>query len=140
MMYIQVGAVVQRVAVLGDAIPQLISSLANQPGKENVKCIVQTLKCCGSVLDEEERNKPGNTNCGTPVMDATFSALSQLAESGPETLEPSLAEMLRSLVKLRASNWGHSPPNSVSGVEAGPGPGAPQLDPTFYSPDGQVSS
>merc|ERR550525_1742235 len=60
---IQVGAVVQRVAVLGDAIPQLISSLASQPGKENVKCIVQTLKCCGSVLDEEERNKPGNPNC-----------------------------------------------------------------------------
>ena len=40
----QVGAVVQRVAVLGDAIPQLLTTLAGKPEKENIKCIVQTLK------------------------------------------------------------------------------------------------
>jgi hypothetical protein len=32
-----------------------------------VKCIVQTLKCCGCVLEEEERSKPSN-NGATPVL------------------------------------------------------------------------
>ena len=40
MLTVQVGAVVQRVAVLGDAVPQLLTTLASQPSKENVKCIV----------------------------------------------------------------------------------------------------
>ena len=34
--------------------------------KENIKCIVQTLKCCGAVLEEEERSKP--TNQGTTPL------------------------------------------------------------------------
>ena len=136
----QVGAVVQRVAVLGDAIPQLLTTLAGQPDKENVKCIVQTLKCVGSVLEEEERNKPGNTGA-TPLMDKTLDTLETLAAS-PE-LEPGLAEMLQSVIKLRKSNWGHSPPGSVAGAVTGdslPGVGTFFLDPTFYSPDGQVSN
>ena len=107
----KVGAVVQRVAVLGDAIPQLLTTLAGQPDRENVKCIVQTLKCVGSVLDEEERNKPGNTGA-TPLMDKTLETLEALAVS-PE-LDTSLAEMLQSVIKLRKSNWGHSTPDSTS--------------------------
>ena len=107
----KIGAVVQRVAVLGDAIPQLLTTLAGQPDRENVKCIVQTLKCVGSVLDEEERNKPGNTGA-TPLMDKTLETLEALAVS-PE-LDTSLAEMLQSVIKLRKSNWGHSTPDSTS--------------------------
>ena len=110
---VQVGAVVQRVAVLGDAIPQLLTTLASQPDKENVKCIVQTLKCAGSVLEEEEGNKAANKGA-TPLMDATVETLDTLSRD-PE-LEPALAEMLQSLVKLRKSNWGHSPPGSVAGA------------------------
>lgn len=107
----KIGAVVQRVAVLGDAIPQLLTTLAGQPDRENVKCIVQTLKCVGSVLDEEERNKPGNTGA-TPLMDKTLETLEALAVS-PE-LDTSLEEMLQSVIKLRKSNWGHSTPDSTS--------------------------
>jgi len=133
---IQVGAVVQRVAVLGDALPQLISTLATQPDKENVKCIVQTLKCCGSVLEEEERNKP-STNGSTPTMDKTMEQLDKLASTSD--MESSLIEMLKNLVKLRKSNWGHSPPGSVAGSgDQMPGMGTYQLDPTFYAPDGQT--
>ena len=129
----------QRVAVLGDAVPQLLTTLASQPNKENVKCIVQTLKCAGSVLEEEERNKAGN-NGSTPQMDRTLEVLDRLSQD--ETLERSLGEMLESLVKLRKSNWGHSPPGSVAGQgqEALPGVGTFSLDPTFYAPDGQVSA
>ena len=61
------GAVVQRVQVLGNAILELIITLGTHPDKENIKCIVQTLKCCGSVLEEEERSKPGN-NGTTPIL------------------------------------------------------------------------
>lgn len=134
---IQVGAVVQRVAVLGDALPQLLSTLAGEPEKENVKCIVQTLKCCGAVLEEEERNKPSNTG-STPSMDKTMEELEKLSET--PGMEASLVEMLKSLVKLRKSNWGHSPPGSVAGggVDQMPGLGTYQLDPTFYAPDGQT--
>jgi len=138
---IQVGAVVQRVAVLGDAIPQLLTTLASQPDKENVKCIVQTLKCAGSVLEEEEGNKAANKGA-TPLMDATVETLDTLSRD-PE-LEPALAEMLQSLVKLRKSNWGHSPPGSVAGAGQGagqdslPGAGTFSLDPTFYAPDGEA--
>jgi len=132
---IQVGAVVQRVAVLGDALPQLLSTLASQPDKENVKCIVQTLKCCGAVLEEEERNKPSNSG-STPTMDKTMEQLDQLSDTS--SLEASLAEMLKSLVKLRKSNWGHSPPSSVAGGDQLPGMGSFQLDPTFYAPDGEA--
>jgi len=134
---IQVGAVVQRVAVLGDALPQLITTLASQPEKENVKCIVQTLKCCGSVLEEEERNKPSNNNT-TPTMDKTIEELDVLSNSSG--LDSSLMEMLKSLIKLRGSNWGHSPPSSIAGagVDQLPGLGTYQLDPTFYAPDGQT--
>ena len=127
-------------AVLGDAIPQLLTTLAGQPDRENVKCIVQTLKCVGSVLDEEERNKPGNTGA-TPLMDKTLETLEALAVS-PE-LDTSLEEMLQSVIKLRKSNWGHSPPGSVAGAVTGdslPGVGTFFLDPTFYAPDGQVSN
>jgi len=133
---IQVGAVVQRVAVLGDAIPQLLTTLAGRPDKENVKCIVQTLKCVGSVLDEEERNKPGNTGA-TPLMDKTLESLEAVAAS-PE-LDTGLAEMLQSVINLRKSNWGHSPPGSVAGAgqDSLPGVGTSSLDPTFYAPDGQ---
>merc|ERR1712142_1384179 len=136
---IQVGAVVQRVAVLGDALPQLLSTLAGEPEKENVKCIVQTLKCCGAVLEEEERNKPSNTG-STPSMDKTMEELEKLSET--PGMEASLVEMLKSLVKLRKSNWGHSPPGSVAGggVDQMPGLGTYQLDPTFYAPDGQEYS
>merc|ERR1719310_1315401 len=109
---IQVGAVVQRVAVLGDAIPQLLTTLASEPNKENVKCIVQTLKCAGSVMEEEERNKSGN-NGATPLMDKTLETLETISR-GPE-LDKTLSEMLQSLVKLRKSNWGHSPPGSTAG-------------------------
>ena len=133
---IQVGAVVQRVAVLGDAIPQLITTLSTQPNKENVKCIVQTLKCVGSVLEEEERNKAGNSG-STPLMDKTLEGLETLSQD--PGLEKSLAEMLECLVKLRKSNWGHSPPGSVAGQDSLPGAGTFSLDPTFYAPDGQVS-
>ena len=134
---IQVGAVVQRVAVLGDALPQLLSTLASQPDKENVRCIVQTLKCCGAVLEEEERNKPSNSG-STPTMDKSMEQLDQLSET--LGLEASLVEMLKSLVKLRRSNWGHSPPSSVAagGSDQTPGLGTYQLDPTFYAPDGEV--
>jgi len=133
---IQVGAVVQRVAVLGDALPQLLSTLAGEPEKENVKCIVQTLKCCGAVLEEEERNKPSNTG-STPTMDKSMEELEKLSET--PGMEDTLAEMLKNVVKLRRSNWGHSPPSSVSGggVDQMPGLGTYQLDPTFYAPDGQ---
>lgn len=137
---IQVGAVVQRVAVLGDALPQLLSTLASQPEKENVKCIIQTLKCCGQVLEEEERNKPSNTG-STPTMDKSMEELVLLADT-PD-LEASLVEMLKSLVKLRRANWGHSPPSSVVAGAGGvadqmPGLGTYQLDPTFYAPDGEA--
>jgi len=134
---VQVGAVVQRVAVLGDALPQLLSTLASQPEKENVKCIVQTLKCCGAVLEEEERNKPSNTG-STPTMDKSMEELDKLAET--PNLEAMLVEMLKSLVKLRRSNWGHSPPSSVAagGSDQTPGLGTYQLDPTFYAPDGET--
>jgi len=135
---IQVGAVVQRVAVLGDALPQLLSTLASQPDKENVRCIVQTLKCCGAVLEEEERNKPSNSG-STPTMDKSMEQLDQLSET--LGLEASLVEMLKSLVKLRRSNWGHSPPSSVAGGGGSdqlPGLGSYQLDPTFYAPDGEA--
>ena len=128
----------QRVAVLGDAIPQLLTTLAGRPDKENVKCIVQTLKCVGSVLDEEERNKPGNTGA-TPLMDKTLESLEAVAAS-PE-LDTGLVEMLQSVIKLRKSNWGHSPPGSVAGAgqDSLPGVATSSLDPTFYAPDGQVS-
>eukprot|EP00092_Neocalanus_flemingeri_P029730 GFUD01032278.1.p1 GENE.GFUD01032278.1~~GFUD01032278.1.p1 ORF type:complete len:408 (+),score=104.57 GFUD01032278.1:35-1258(+) len=135
---IQVGAVVQRVAVLGDALPQLISTLGNQPEKENVRCIVQTLKCCGQVLEEEERNKPSNTG-NTPTMDKTMEQLDTLSDTAG--MEASLVDMLKSLVKLRRSNWGHSPPSSVvtnTGSDQTPGLGTYQLDPTFYAPDGEA--
>jgi len=135
---IQVGAVVQRVAVLGDALPQLLSTLAGEPEKENVKCIVQTLKCCGAVLEEEERNKPSNTG-STPTMDKTMEELEKLSET--PGMEDTLVDMLKSLVKLRKSNWGHSPPSSVAGgggADQMPGLGTYQLDPTFYAPDGQT--
>ena len=52
--------------------------------------------------------------------------------------------MLQSLIKLRRSNWGHSPPGSVAGAGQGagqdslPGAGTFSLDPTFYAPDGEV--
>ena len=56
-------------------------------------------------------------------------------------MEATLVDMLKSLVKLRKSNWGHSPPSSVAaggGSDQMPGLGTYQLDPTFYAPDGQV--
>jgi len=128
---IQVGAVVQRVSVLGDALPQLVCTLASKPNKENVRCLVQTLKCCGSVLEEEERSKPGGA---TPTMDRTMETLDRLADS-KDLEEDGLEEMLRSLVRLRAAHWGHSPPGSAAVQEM---PGSFQLDPTFYAPDGEV--
>ena len=106
---IQVGAVVQRVSVLGDALPQLVCTLASKPNKENVRCLVQTLKCCGSVLEEEERSKPGGA---TPTMDRTMETLDRLSES--KDLEEGLEEMLKSLVRLRTAHWGHSPPGSAT--------------------------
>jgi len=129
---IQVGAVVQRVSVLGDALPQLVCTLATKPDKDNVRCLVQTLKCCGSVLEEEERSKPSNGGA-TPSMDRTIEILDTL--SGEARLEEGLADMLRSLVRLRSAHWGHSPPGSAAPQEI---PGAFQLDPTFYTPDGEV--
>jgi len=131
---IQVGAVVQRVQVLGNAIPDLILTLASKPVRENVKCIVGTLKCCGSVLEEEERSKPAN-NGATPVLDRMFNSLKECSE-GSE-LEDSLAEMLINLVKLRNSNWGHSPPSSIQMQPESPGLGTFNLEPVFYAPDGQ---
>merc|ERR1719209_46223 len=128
---IQAGAVVQRVSVLGDALPQLVCTLASKPNKENVRCLVQTLKCCGSVLEEEERSKPGGA---TPTMDRTMETLDRLADS-KDLEEDGLEEMLRSLVRLRAAHWGHSPPGSAAVQEM---PGSFQLDPTFYAPDGEV--
>ena len=128
----------QRVAVLGDAVPQLLTTLASQPNKENVKCIVQTLKCAGSVLEEEERSKPGNSG-STPHMDRTLEVLERLTQD-PE-LEKSLSDQLQSLVKLRKSNWGHSPPSSLTGSGPDSLPGtssAISLDPTFYAPDGEI--
>jgi len=132
---IQVGPVVQRVAVLGDAVPQLVTTLAVSPDKENVKCIVQTLKCCGSVLEEEERNKPSSSGT-TPLMDGCMDQLNQLSDLA--SLEPGLSEMLKNLVKLREANWGHSPPGSaVASADLQPGVGSFQLDPTFYTPEGE---
>ena len=125
----QVGAVVQRVSVLGDALPLLVLALASRPDRENVRCLVQTLKCCGSVLEEEERGKPGGA---TPSMDRTVDALDRLA--GEEGLEEGLAEMLRSLVRLRAAHWGHSPPGSAGGQLEAPG----GLLPTFYGAEEEV--
>merc|ERR1719209_198132 len=127
---IQAGAVVQRVSVLGDALPQLVCTLANKPNKENVRCLVQTLKCCGSVLEEEERSKPGGA---TPTMDRTMETLDRLADS--KDLEEGLEEMLKSLVRLRTAHWGHSPPGSATVQDM---PGSFQLDPTFYAPDGEA--
>lgn len=135
---IQVGAVVQRVSVLGDAIPALVLTLARRPNRDNVRCLVQTLKCCGSVVEEEERSKAGpgpGTGQPTPVMDRTMEVLARLADTGGEELEEGGADMIRSLVRLRAANWGHSPPGTANIQEM---PGAFQLDPTFYAPDGEV--
>jgi len=132
---IQVGAVVQRVQVLGNAIPDVIITLGSKPVKENVKCIVQTLKCCGSVLEEEERSKPNNHGT-TPILDKTFNYLTELSLSAE--VEPDMSEMLSNLVKLRNSNWGHSPPSTAQIQPDQPGLGTFELDPVFYAPDGQV--
>jgi len=132
---IQVGAVVQRVQVLGNAIPDLILTFGSKPVKDNIKCIVQTLKCCGAVLEEEERSKPANQGT-TPVLDKTFQFLADLSNS--PSLEPGLADSLQSLIKLRNSNWGHSPPSTAQVQPELPGLGTFQLDPVFYAPDGQV--
>jgi len=137
---IQVNAVVQRVQVLGKAIPDLIYTLASKPEKENVKCIVQTLKCCGAVLEEEERN----SNMGsTPVIDKLFNYLTELSNT-PE-MESILVEMLTNLVSLRNTAWGHKVNTSVSAPSSGPssvdllpGLGTYELEPVFYAPDGQV--
>ena len=120
--------------MLGDAVPQLVCTLASAPDKENVRCLVQTLKCCGSVLEEEESSKPGSGGA-TPSMDRTVEVLERLAAK--DGLEEGLAEMLRSLVRLRAAHWGHSPPGTAAAQEM---PGAFQLDPTFYSVDDEVST
>ena len=70
-------------------------------------------------------------------MDKTMDQLDKLASTSD--MESSLIEMLKNLVKLRKSNWGHSPPGSVAGSgDQMPGMGTYQLDPTFYAPDGQV--
>lgn len=132
---IQVGAVVQRVQVLGNAIPDVIITLGSKPVKENVKCIVQTLKCCGSVLEEEERSKPSNQGT-TPILDKTFNFLTELSLSAE--VEPDMADMLSNLVKLRNSNWGHSPPSTAQIPSEQPGLGTFALDPVFYAPDGQI--
>jgi len=133
---IQVGDMRQRVQVLGDALPQIIATLASEPNKENVKCIVQTLKCCGSILEEEEKLKPSSGGA-TPQTDKMFTVLEEL--SGDERLEPKDAELVTNLVKLRSANWGHSPtiPTSASAGDL-PGLGSFELDPVFYAPDGQV--
>eukprot|EP00088_Acartia_fossae_P040932 TRINITY_DN4268_c0_g2_i1.p1 TRINITY_DN4268_c0_g2~~TRINITY_DN4268_c0_g2_i1.p1 ORF type:complete len:420 (+),score=101.32 TRINITY_DN4268_c0_g2_i1:53-1312(+) len=135
---IQVNAVVQRVQVLGKAIPDLIYTLASKPVKENVKCIVQTLKLCGSVLEEEERA----ANMGTaPVLDKLFAFLGELKQS-PELEEPILAEMLSNLIALRDTNWGHADTAANAGDAQDqvplPGLGTYELEPVFYAPDGQV--
>jgi len=126
---IQVGAVVQRVSVLGDALPQLACLLASKPTKDNVRCLVACLKVSGACLEEEERSKQGGS---TPTMDKTMETLDRLASTD---LEDGLEEMLISLVRLRAAHWGHSPPGSAAVQEM---PGSFQLDPTFYAPDGEV--
>jgi hypothetical protein len=129
---IQVGAVVQRVSVLGDALPQLVCTLASRPDRENVRCVVQTLKCCGAVLEEEERSKPGNPDGAMPMMDRAMETLARLAEAD----DCEEREMLVGLVKLRAAGWGHSPPGAAAqGQDT-----ARDLDPTFYAPDGEVSA
>lgn len=140
---IQVNAVVQRVQVLGKAIPDLIYTLASKPVKDNVRCIVQTLKCCGAVLEEEERN----SNMGsTPVIDKLFIYLGELSETAD--MEPILVEMLTNLINLRSTAWGHKVTSSVSAtspsssgppsVDLLPGLGSYELEPVFYAPDGQV--
>ena len=128
---IQVGAVVQRVSVLGDALPQLACLLASKPTKDNVRCLVACLKVSGACLEEEERSKQGGS---TPTMDKTMETLDRLAS---KDLEDGLEEMLISLVRLRAAHWGHSPPGSAAVQEM---PGSFQLDPTFYAPDGEVNA
>lgn len=132
---IQVGDMRQRVQVLGDALPQIIATLASDPDKENVKCIVQTLKCCGSVMEEEEKLKQG----ATPQSDKMFELLTKV--SLDESLDEENAELLSGLIKLRSCNWGHSPsilslPASGSSQDL-PGLGTFELDPVFYAPDGQ---
>ena len=57
-----------------------------------------------------------------------------------EGLEKTLREMLQSLIKLRKSNWGHSPPSSLagSGLDSLPGAATFSLEPNLYAPDGEV--
>jgi len=129
---IQVGDMRQRVQVLGDAIPQIIATLASDPNIENVKCVVQTLKCCGSVLEEEERLKVG----ATPQCDKMFGLLKKLSQD--ESLNEECVELLSGLTKLHSCNWGHSPSLPTSGSSQDlPGLGTFALDPVFYAPDGQ---
>ena len=81
-------------------------------------------------------------------MDRTMETLDRLADS-KDLEEDGLEEMLRSLVRLRAAHWGHSPPGSAavqvkilictSTISFQEMPGSFQLDPTFYAPDGEAS-
>ena len=45
------------------------------------------------------------------ILDKTFNYLTELSLSAE--VEPDMSEMLSNLVKLRNSNWGHSPPSSA---------------------------
>ncbi|CAB4067353.1 PAIP1 [Lepeophtheirus salmonis] len=154
-----VGDVQRRYTFLGEAVLKSLQKLSEFREKENLKCIAQTLKMAGSVLEYEEKNSESSDG-KTPLIDKLMDSV--IETSKDPNVEPHIATMMGKLPDLRQANWGLGangqvpvpPPHPVPTYSAPPNTavynssssynhnnvtknGNNQVDAgTFYAPDG----
>ena len=104
--------------VLSKAVEELLMTLLTEPADDTLRCVVQVLKLCGSVLEDNE--KAVSTDSLTPGLDEIYRRIkSAILES---SYIKSLRAQMLSVIELRACDWGRqemsrgvsSQPSSIS--------------------------
>ncbi|GBM60644.1 Polyadenylate-binding protein-interacting protein 1 [Araneus ventricosus] len=131
-LFSQLEVMKQRIAILGDSLPNLIKTLLNYASPDNLKCACQVLKLVGAYLEDYERAKISN-NGSAPEMDFIMFTLKNLANSAESTRN--IRDIINSVIKLRDSDWGRGSHTENSGYETSP-PTAVD-EPVMYGPDGK---
>lgn len=131
-LFSQLEVMKQRIAVLGDSLPNLIKTLLNYASPDNLKCACQVLKLVGAYLEDYERAKITN-NGAAPEMDYIMFTLKNLANSTEYTRN--IKDMINSVIKLRDSDWGRVTHTENSGYETSPPTNVDE--PVMYGPDGK---
>ncbi|XP_074642482.1 polyadenylate-binding protein-interacting protein 1-like isoform X2 [Tubulanus polymorphus] len=126
----------EHIVILGQALQDILDILLlyTCDGNNNLRCVVNVLKCTGAILED-------SVTRANSSLDPLFQKIHEAVYGDKYTSNQKLKDMLQQVLTLRLSNWGRSESSVLSnGFINNKHLSAPpftQLDPVFYDTEGK---